>query len=106
MENMHLKEKDFDEKVLQSKLTVLVDFWAPWCGPCRMLGPVIEELSSEYSGKAGIFKVDVDENPEISRKYGIRSIPTMKIFKNGQIVDNITGLVPKELLVEKLNKFI
>ena len=106
MENIHLKESDFNTEVLESSVPVLVDFWAPWCGPCRMLGPVIEEVAKKFNGKAKVFKVDVDENPAISQRYSIRSIPSIKIFKDGKIVDNITGAVPEEEIVEKLNKFI
>ena len=89
-------------QVLASEPLVLVDFWAEWCGPCRMVGPVVEELAGEYEGKAIIGKVDVDANPQTSMKFGIRSIPTLLVFKNGQIVDKQVGAVPKHVLAQKL----
>ena len=84
----------------------MVDFWAVWCGPCRMVGPVVEELATEYQGKAVIGKVDVDTNQEVAAKYGIRNIPTILFFKDGVVVDNVVGVVPKEQLVEKLNAIL
>lgn len=97
-----LTDDSFEEEVLQSDLPVLVDFWAEWCGPCRMVAPVVEELADEYEGKAKIGKVDVDSNPQISTKYGIRSIPSLLIFKNGEVVDQIVGAVPKAQLKKQL----
>lgn len=86
-----------------SKLVIL-DFWAEWCGPCRMVGPIVDELASEYDGKAVVGKVNVDNNPDISVKYGIRSIPALLFFKNGQVVDQQIGAVPKSVLADKLTK--
>ena len=96
-------DANFDELVLKSDKPVLVDFWAEWCGPCRMVGPVVEELSKDYDGKALVGKVDVDSNPGISMKYGIRNIPTLLIFKGGEIVDKQVGAVPKSVLAGKLD---
>ena len=94
---------NFEAEVLQSDQPVLVDFWAEWCGPCRMIGPVVEEMAGEYKGKAKIGKVNVDLNPNVSVKYGIRSIPALLIFKDGQVVDQIVGAVPKTHLSKQLD---
>ncbi len=99
-----ITDADFDSAVLKSSVPVLVDFWAPWCGPCRALGPVIDELSAEYEGKISIVKMNVDENPSTPGKYGIRAIPTMILFKNGQVVEQVTGAVSKSSLKELLNQ--
>lgn len=96
-------DNSFEEDVLNSDKPVLVDFWAEWCGPCRMVGPVVDELAGEYEGKAKIGKVNVDENAEISTKYGIRSIPSLLIFKDGEVVDQIVGAVPKNQLKKQLD---
>jgi thioredoxin 1 len=90
------------EEILNTDKPVLVDFWAEWCGPCRMIGPIVEQLAGEYEGKAVIAKVDVDTNPNVSAKFGIRSIPTLLVFKNGEVVDKQVGAVPKNILVQKL----
>ena len=100
---IELTDANFDELVLKSDKPVLVDFWAEWCGPCRMVGPVVEELSKDYDGRAVVGKVDVDSNPGISTKYGIRNIPTLLIFKGGEIVDKQVGAVPKSVLAGKLD---
>jgi len=100
---LELTDTNFEELVLKSDKPVLVDFWAEWCGPCRMVGPVVEELSEEYDGKAVVGKVDVDSNPGISAKYGIRNIPTLLLFKGGEIVDKQVGVAQKSVLAQKID---
>lgn len=101
---LEITDANFDEVVLKSDKPVLVDFWAEWCGPCRMVGPVVEEISKDFGDKAVVGKVNVDNNPEISMKFGIRNIPALLFFKNGEIVDKQIGAVPKSVLADKLNK--
>ena len=91
------------EEIIASDQPILIDFWAEWCGPCKMIGPLVEELAGEYEGKAVIGKVDVDANPGVSAKFGIRSIPTLLFFKDGEIVDKQVGAVPKGVLSQKLD---
>jgi thioredoxin 1 len=93
---------NFEEKAINADKVVMVDFWAEWCGPCRMVGPIVEELANEYGDQAVIGKVNVDENPEISMRFGIRNIPTILFLKNGEVVDKQVGAVPKHQLEEKL----
>ncbi len=99
----YVSDAEFEPKVLKSELPVLVDFWAEWCGPCRMVGPIVEELAGEYEGRAKIGKVDVDNNPNVSMQYGIRSIPSLLVFKGGKVVDQIVGAVPKGHLKKALD---
>ena len=96
-------DSNFDQTVLQAKTPVLVDFWAAWCGPCRMVAPVVEELAEEYEGRISFAKLDVDQNPKTASKYGIMSIPTLLIFKNGSPVSNIVGFRPKAELKQGLD---
>ena len=97
-----LTDANYKENVLDKKGVALVDFWAEWCGPCRMIGPVIEELATEYEGKALIAKVDVDENAELSQQYQVRSIPTILILKDGEVVDKHVGVASKKQLMDKI----
>jgi thioredoxin 1 len=101
-----LTDSNFKELVLDSDKVAIVDFWAEWCGPCKAIGPMIEELSKEYEGKAIVGKVDVDSNPETAMKYGIRNIPTILFIKKGQVVDKQVGAVPKSNLVATLTKHL
>jgi thioredoxin 1 len=100
---LELNDNNFEEMVLNSDKPVLVDFWAEWCGPCRIVGPIVEELAQDYDGKAVVGKVDVDSNREISMKYGIRNIPTLLVFKNGEVVDKHVGVAQKTVLASKLD---
>ncbi|HXA01252.1 MAG TPA: thioredoxin [Cytophagaceae bacterium] len=99
---IEITDANFDE-ITNTDKPILVDFWAEWCGPCKMIGPVVEELASDYEGKAVIGKVDVDSNPNTSAKFGIRSIPTLLVIKNGKIVEKQVGAVPKSVLTQKLD---
>jgi thioredoxin 1 len=99
-------DASFKEEVLDSNLPVLVDFWAPWCGPCRMVGPVVDEIAEQYAGQVKVVKLNTDENPNVASQYGIRSIPTLMIFKGGQRVDMVVGAVPKTTLANTLEKYL
>ncbi|NCO75461.1 MAG: thioredoxin [Cyanobacteria bacterium] len=101
-----VKEADFKEVVLESELPVLVDFWAPWCGPCRMVAPVVEEIAQQYEGKVKVVKLNTDENPQIASQYGIRSIPTLMVFKDGEKKEMVVGAVPKTTLANTLEKHL
>ena len=103
---IEVTDANFEKEVIQSKNPVLVDFWAEWCGPCRMVAPIVKEIGQDFDGRVVVAKLDVDSNPEVSNKYGIRNIPTILFFKNGQIVDKQVGAVPKNILVAKVEAIL
>ncbi|MDF5712627.1 MAG: thioredoxin [Rhizonema sp. NSF051] len=99
-------EATFNQEVLESEVPVLVDFWAPWCGPCRMVAPVVDEVATEYQGQVKVVKLNTDENPTVASRYGIRSIPTLIVFKGGRQVDTVVGAVPKTTLIKTLTQYM
>lgn len=104
--NLALHSADFQAKVLNSDRPVLVDFWAEWCGPCKALGPTVEQLATEFEGKADVYKLDVDANGDVSSQYGIMSIPALLVFKGGKVVDQIVGMAPKDKIAGMLNRHL
>jgi thioredoxin 1 len=106
MPTVEITDANFEEEVIKSEIPVLIDFWAVWCGPCKAIAPVVEELATEYEGKVKVGKLDIDNNQTVSIKYGIRSIPTILIFKDGKIVDQIVGVVPKAQIISKLEPHV
>jgi thioredoxin 1 len=103
---IHVSDAEFQEKVLNSSTPVIVDFWAPWCGPCRMVAPILEELAKEYDGKIVVAKVNTDENPQWAMKYGVQGIPTMLFVKDGQLVDRMVGAAPRPFIQQRVNKLL
>ncbi len=103
---LEITDANFEEVVLKATKPVLVDFWAAWCGPCRMLAPIVKELSADFDGKAIITKLDIDSNVEFAAKYGVRNIPTVLIFKNGEVVEKQVGVAPKQTYADKLNALL
>ena len=103
---VQVTDASFKQEVLDSEVPVLVDFWAPWCGPCRMVAPVVDEIAKQYDGQVKVVKLNTDENPNVASQYGIRSIPTLMIFKGGQRVDMVVGAVPKTTLSNTLEKYL
>ncbi|MEA3403525.1 MAG: thioredoxin [Armatimonadota bacterium] len=105
-EPVHVDQAAFEVEVLGSDVPVMVDFWAPWCGPCHMVAPTLEQLAADYDGKAKIAKVNVDNNPDLAMKYGIRSIPALLVFKGGEVVDMLIGVQPEDVLRQKLDALV
>ncbi len=106
MKPITITDSNFEQEVIKSEKPVLIDFWAVWCGPCKIISPVVEEIAGEYDGKAKVGKLDVDNNQQTAIRYGVRSIPTLLIFKDGKLKDTIIGAVPKGQIVQKLNAAI
>lgn len=102
----HVTDESFKDEVLESSIPVIVDFWATWCAPCRIIAPIVEELANEYDGKIKVCKLDIDNNPNTAIQYGVRSIPTLLFFKDGKVVGNIIGAVGKNVILEQLNRII
>lgn len=102
---LEITDANFDSEVINSDKPVLIDFWAVWCGPCKLIAPVVEEVAKEYDGKFKVGKMDIDNNPNVAMKYGIRSIPTLLIFKDGKVVDQIVGAVPKNVITSKMDTY-
>lgn len=103
---LRLTDDNFEQEVLQSPIPVLIDFWAAWCGPCRQIAPIIDDLAEELQGKAKVAKMDVDSNPRVPMEYGVRSIPSLLIFHQGKLVDTIVGAVPKRMIMERLQPYL
>jgi thioredoxin 1 len=106
MKPIEITDANFNKEVLESQVPVLIDFWAVWCGPCKVISPVVEEIAGEFDGKLKVGKMDVDNNPEVSTRFGIRSIPTLMVFKGGKVVEQIIGAVPKGNLLAKLSPHV
>lgn len=106
MKPITITDDNFEQEVINSDLPVLIDFWAAWCGPCRMIAPIIEELAEEYDGKIKVGKLDVDDNQQTAVKYGVRSIPTVLLIKNGEVAETIIGAVPKGMFEDKIGAVI
>jgi len=105
-EPVHVTDQAFEKTVLQSPVPVIVDFWAPWCGPCKMLSPIVDQIADELQGKAKIVKIDVDQAQELAAKFNIMSIPNLLIFKDGAVVEQLVGVMPKDQLLEKINAYL
>jgi thioredoxin 1 len=103
---IHVSDAEFQEKVLNSATLVVVDFWAPWCGPCRMVAPILDELANDYDGKIVVAKVNTDENPEWAMKYGVQGIPTMLFVKDGELVDRMVGAAPKPFIQQRVDNLL
>jgi len=103
---MEINESQFEQEVMQASLPVLLDFWAPWCGPCKMLGPVLEELARANDSRLKVVKVNVDENPDLAQQYEVMGIPALFLFKDGEVIDSFTGAMSKQVLTEKIDKYI
>jgi thioredoxin 1 len=106
LDTLHVTDQSFKTEVLQSEVPVLVDFWAPWCGPCKTLGPIVDELATEYKDRVRVTKVNVDQNPKLSQAFNVRSIPTMAFIKEGRLIEQLSGLVSKPNLAEMLDDLI